>query len=161
MHWNGQNWSTAATANVGNGNNQLNNVFALASNNVWAVGASTPEANAPTLTLIEHFDGTSWTVIPSPNVGTASNRLLGITALSPTSIYAFGSYFAEAGSGNQMTLLLPWNGINWTVTPSPDPTNRSFLSDILWVGVVPSPGNIWIFGDEDATETMAIHAIVP
>ena len=160
-HWNGQNWNTVATVNVGNGDNQLNNVLALASTNVWAVGASAPEANAPTLTLIEHFDGTRWTVVPSPNMGTASNRLFGITALSPTSIYAFGSYFAEDGSGNQMTLLLHWNGINWTVTPSLDPTNRSFLSDILWAGVVPSPGNIWIFGDEDATETLAIRAIVP
>ena len=159
-HWNGQNWSTVATVNVGNGDNLLNNVLALASNNVWAVGASTPEANAPTLTLIEHFDGARWTVVPSPNMGTASNRLFGITAISPTNIYAFGSYFAENGSGNQMTLLLHWNGVNWTVAPSPDPTNRNFLSDILWAGVVPSPGNIWIFGDEDATETLAIHATV-
>jgi hypothetical protein len=73
-------------------------------------------------------------------MGTVSNRLLGITAISPTNIYSFGSYFAENGSGNQMTLFLHWNGTSWTNTPSPDPTNRaSFLSDILWAGAVPSP----------------------
>jgi hypothetical protein len=81
--------------------------------------------------------------------------------MSPTSIYAFGPYFAEDGSGTQMTLLLRWNGINWPLAPSPDPTNRGFLPDILWAGVVPSPGNIWIFGDEYATEALAIHAIIP
>ena len=159
MHWNGISWNTVATPNEGQGNNQLNSVVALAPNNVWAVGASTPEANAPTLTLIENFNGTSWTVVSSPNVGTASNRLFGITAISPTNIYAFGSYFAEDGSGHQMTLLLHWNGVNWTVAPSPDPTNGNFLSDILWAGVVPSPGNIWIFGDQNTTETLAIHSV--
>ena len=58
---------------------------ALAPNDVWAVGFSTPIApprHAATLTLIEHFDGTSWAVVPSPNVGpnstTQSNRLLGL-----------------------------------------------------------------------------------
>ena len=61
-----------------------------------------------------------------------------------------------------MTLLLHWNGINWTVAPSPDPTNRRFLSDILWAGVVPITRPYLDFGRRGgATETLAIHAIVP
>ena len=47
-------------------------MLALAPNDAWAVGFSTPVAppkQAATLTLIEHFDGTSWAVVPSPNVG--------------------------------------------------------------------------------------------
>jgi hypothetical protein len=156
MHFNGQNWRQVTTPNVGSGANQLNGVLALAPNNVWAVGFSTPvppPQEAATLTLIEHFDGTAWSVVPSPNVGPnntfQSNRLFGLTANSPTDIWAFGSFFASNGSGNQRTLLLHWNGKTWTIAPSPDPTRGGFLSDLLFAGVTPSPGDVWIFGTED------------
>jgi hypothetical protein len=153
---------------VGSGASQLNGVVALAPNNVWAVGFSTPVAppkSAATLTLIEHWDGASWTVVTSPNVGPnsvyQSNRLEGIAAVSPTDIWAFGSYFAANGSGHQMTLLLHWDGSAWSVAPSPNPTKDGFLSDILFAGVAPSPGNVWIVGAEDEAPhdgTLAIHS---
>lgn len=167
MRWDGTTWSSVTTPNVGSGNNQLNAVRALSPNNVWAVGLSTPEpppADVPTRTLIEHFDGTSWKVVPSPNVGPRSvyqsNRLFGLTANSANDIWAFGSYFAADGSGHQMTLLLHWNGTSWSIAPSPNPTKGGFLSDLLWAGVVPSPGSVWIFGTEDEAPhggTLAIH----
>jgi hypothetical protein len=172
MHFNGSNWQFTETPNVGDGANQLNGVLAIAPNDVWAVGFSTsvpPPQSAPTLTLIEHFDGTSWSVVPSPNVGPnsvyQSNRLFGLTANSSTDVWAFGSYFAEDGSGQQLTLLLHWDGTSWTVQPSPNPTKKSadFVSDLLFAGVVPSPGNIWIFGAEDEAPhdaTLAIHTTV-
>ena len=168
MHWNGTSWQQVSTPSVGSGANQLNGVLALAPNNVWAVGFSTPVAppqSAATLTLIEHYDGTNWTVVPSPNVGPLnsfqSNRLFGLTANSADDIWAFGSYFASDGSGHQMTLLLHWDGTSWTIAPSPDPHLKGkFLSDLLFAGVVPSPGNVWIFGTEDEpphSGTLAIH----
>lgn len=167
LRFNGANWRQIATPSVGSGANQLNGVLALAPDDVWAVGFSTPVAppqEAATLTLIEHFDGTKWIVVPSPNVGPnsiyQSNRLFGLAANSPTDIWAFGSYFAASGSGHQMTLLLHWNGKTWTIAPSPDPTKGGFLSDLLYAGVVPSPGNVWIFGVEDEAPhsgTLAIH----
>ena len=153
MHWDGTNWKSAATPNVGEGTNKLNAVLALAPNDVWAVGFSTPVAppkQAATQTLIEHFDGTSWAVVPSPNVGpnsaNQSNRLLGLTANSANDIWAFGSYFAAHGSGHQMTLLLHWDGTSWTVASSPSPTKGEFPCDLLWTGVASSPGDVWILG---------------
>ena len=167
MHFDGTSWNTVPSSNVGQGANKLNGVAALAPNDVWAVGSSTavaPPNSAPTLTLIEHWDGASWTVVPSPNVGPnsvyQSNRLLGITAVSPTDLWAFGSYFQANGSGHQGTLLLHWDGSAWSLAPSPNPTKGGFLSDLLWAGVVPSPGNVWIVGAEDESPhegTLAIH----
>jgi hypothetical protein len=131
----------------------LNAVLALAPNDVWAVGFSTPVAppkQAATLTLIEHFDGTSWAIVPSPNVGpnspNQSNRLLGLTANSANDIWAFGSYFPADGSGHQMTLLLHWDGTSWTIASSPSPAKGGFPCDLLWAGVAPSSGNVWILG---------------
>jgi hypothetical protein len=155
--------------NLGSGANQLNGVLALAPDDVWAVGFSTaepPPAEVPTRNLIEHFDGKTWKIAPSPNVGPnsiyQSNRLFGLAANSATDIWAFGSYFAADGSGHQMTLLLHWNGTDWSIQPSPNPSNGIFLSDLLFAGVVPSPGNIWIVGAEDEAPhegSLAIHAV--
>jgi hypothetical protein len=166
IHWNGTNWAAVATPeNLGEGPNQLNAVVALAPDNAWAVGYSTPglAGQSATLTLILHWDGTTWSIVPSPNVGPNTNRLLGITANSADDIYAFGSNFTADGSGNQMTLLLHWDGTSWTIVPSPNPTKGNFLNDLLFAGVVASPGNVWIFGDEDegaqgGMGTLAIHS---
>jgi hypothetical protein len=163
VHWDGTNWKRVATPNVGEGTNKLNAVLALAPNDAWAVGFSTPVAppkQAATLTLIEHFDGTSWVVVPSPNVGpnsaNQSNRLLGLTANSANDIWAFGSYFAADGSGHQMTLLLHWDGISWTIAPSPSSTKAGLPCDLLWSGVVSSPGDVWILGSVH-NGSLAIH----
>ena len=165
-HWNGTNWTAVKPPNVGTGNNHLNAVLALAPNNVWAVGLSTPtgEQQSATLTLIEHFDGTSWSVVPSPNDGPnsdfQSNQLLGLTANSPDDIWAFGSFLSTDGM-QTMTLVLHWDGTSWTIVPSPDPT-KGFLTDVLSAGVVPSPGNVWIFGTAEEGRgigfgTLALH----
>jgi hypothetical protein len=165
MHWNGSEWDDVATPNVSKGTNRLEAVLALSPNNAWAVGYSTP-LNAdrePKRTLILHWDGKSWKVVPSPNVGpkthTPSNRLSGLTANSANDIWAFGCHFAADGSGQFRTLVLHWDGKSWKVVPSPNP-NKGFVGDVLFSGVVPSPGNVWIFGSEHEApdaETLAIH----
>ena len=163
-HYDGTKWSMVPTPNVGTGANSLGGVVALAPNNVWAVGFSTAtlkppphKYDVPTETLVEHFDGTTWSVVASPNVGPnsqyESNRLLGVTAVSSSDIWAFGSYFAASGSEYQMTLLLHWDGNSWTLEPSPSPKPGDFLVDILWAGVAPAPGNVWIVGSEDPAAT--------
>src|SRR5580658_9076178 len=93
-----------------------------------------------------------------------TNLLYGVTAVSPTDIWAFGSYFAASGNGNQMTLVLHWNGTNWSPNPSPSPEPGNFLDDILFSGVSTEPGNVWIVGSEDpaaegkpVTATFVLH----
>jgi hypothetical protein len=168
LHFDGTSWKMVASPSVGSGASQLNGVAALAPDDVWAVGFSTPLAppkEAATLTLIEHWDGASWTVVPSPNVGPQSvfqsNRLEGITALSPNDIWAFGSYTMADGSGQQKTLLMNWNGTAWRIASSPSPVKGTFVSDVLFAGVSPSPGVLWIVGSEDEAPyegALAIHS---
>ncbi|HUE20333.1 MAG TPA: hypothetical protein VMQ86_01540 [Bryobacteraceae bacterium] len=169
-HYDGTSWTLVRTPDVGSGPNVLNGVVALAPDDVWAVGYSTAsqtppqgQYEVPSETLTEHYDGTSWSVVPSPNVGPnsqyQSNKLYGVTAVSPNDIWAFGSYFAASGSGNQMTLLLHWDGTSWSLTPSPSPEPGNFLDDILFSGVVTAPGSVWIVGSLDpATMNQPITA---
>jgi len=168
MHYDGTSWKAVSSPSVGTGASQLNGVVALAPNDAWAVGFSTPVPppnEAATLTLIEHWDGTSWTVVTSPNMGPnsiyQSNRLQGIAAVSATDVWAFGSYNAADGSGQQGTLLMNWNGTAWSIMPSPSPVKGSFVSDVLFAGVAVSPGNVWIVGSEDEAPyegALAIHS---
>jgi hypothetical protein len=172
VHWDGKNWNSVVTPNVGSGANQLNAVQALSPTDVWAVGFSTsvpPPQQEATLTLIEHFDGKTWSVVPSPNKGPKSiyesNRLYGVTAVSSTDVWAFGSYSLADGSGQQHTLLEHWDGKKWTIVASPNPhTDSSFTSDILVAGTLASSGNLWIVGDEDEPPnggSLAIHTTAP
>jgi hypothetical protein len=168
-HYDGASWQLVSTPNVGTGQNCLNGVMALAPNDVWAVGYSTEsqtpppgQFQVPTKTLIEHWDGTSWSVVPSPNVGPnsqyQSNRLLGVVAVSPTDIWAFGSYFAASGSNVQSTLLLHWDGATWSLAPCPNPSTGGVQTNILWGGVVIGPRNVWIVGAAEAgIQTLVLH----
>ena len=60
-----------------------------------------------------------------------------------------------------MTLLLHYDGTAWSIAPSPNPSKDGFLSDVLFAGVSPAPGELWIFGSEDEaphTGTLAIES---
>ena len=56
LHWNGTDWSVAATPNPPSAYlNFLGGVFVTSNRNAWAVGTTDWQA-----TLIEHWNGTSW-----------------------------------------------------------------------------------------------------
>ena len=80
-HWDGHTWSTATVPlPAGAMGAQFDGVDEVSSANVWAVGTTTNSSGAER-TLIEHFDGTAWAVVPSPNPRTgigASDELRGI-----------------------------------------------------------------------------------
>jgi hypothetical protein len=156
-HWDGSQWQIVPSPNAGKGTDQLNGVAALASNDVWAVGFSTPSASQemPTYSLIEHWDGSTWTVVPSPNVdydGKIRNNILqGVVALSPNDVWAYGYFEANPSgeSGDLFALVLHWDGTSWTVAPSPQPdANPPLINNELFGGVVTGPGTIWLVGQQ-------------
>ena len=55
------------------------------------MGSFAPQGFSPSQTLIEHWNGTTWSVVASPNVGTQLNGLNGVTAVSTSDIWAVGS----------------------------------------------------------------------
>src|SRR5262249_48605353 len=89
-HWDGTSWSVVSSPNVGSTSNFLDAVSADSPTDVWAVGAfaSGPGASQ---TLIEHWDGTSWSVVPSFSPGSSFNFLYGVAAVSSTNVWAVGN----------------------------------------------------------------------
>jgi hypothetical protein len=84
-------------------------VDVLSTTDVWAVGDRGDEgANQ---TLIEHWDGTAWTIVPSPNPGTDFSELSAVTAIAPDDVYAVGTYSSD---GVEHPLVVHWDGTSWT-----------------------------------------------
>jgi hypothetical protein len=47
-------------------------------NDVWVVGYDPGSGGNPRQTVTMHWDGSAWSVVPSPNVGSGSNELYGV-----------------------------------------------------------------------------------
>ena len=110
-HWDGTSWSVIPSPNLGvNENNVLNDVAALATDNVWAVGslrAFSFGAEAPILA----WDGTSWNLVPGP--GGYGSYLHGVWALPPNDIWAvwlFAWYGLDVPS---IDSTLEWHVLGW------------------------------------------------
>src|SRR5206468_2921576 len=127
-HWNGTQWSLVPSPNVGSLENYLYSVAAVAANDVWAVGYSS-NYGSPQRTLIEHWNGTQWSVVPSPNVGSNRNYLRWVAQVGPNDVWAVGTYWNAASV--QQTLTLHWDGRAWSVVPSPNNgTHENYLNGV-------------------------------
>jgi hypothetical protein len=153
-HWNGKAWTTVPSPNT-NALNTLRGVSALAPNDVWAVGdaiKSQSDGVSVSRTLIEHWNGSAWSVVPSPNVGAGGNFLTGVAARATGEVFAVGYYVDVTGEiPLQRTLWLRFNGAGWSVVPSPN----SGSSDNSLLGVIAPAGSAdaWAWGN--ATSTLA------
>jgi hypothetical protein len=124
----------------------LNGVAAVSANDVWAVGDKGKGLRS--YTLIEHWDGSSWKVVPSPNGGPSTlvrtpkgprvpsgreplsvSALSAIAVVSPDDIWAVGGYDRALPSRKEKGMYRPayrvrlltehWNGTRWTLGPTP------------------------------------------
>src|SRR5262249_1573819 len=107
-HWDGTSWSVVPSPSPGTGDaDPLASVAATSASNAWAVG-STRDASGATRPLIERWDGTSWTVVPSANPGSTDTELASVTATSASNAWAVG--FTLDATGLPTTLTEHWDG---------------------------------------------------
>jgi hypothetical protein len=68
-------------------------------------------------TLVESWDGVTWSVVPSPNPGALGtpNDLYGVSCISANSCTAVGSVLTNR---NYTTLIEFWNGLSWSTMQS-------------------------------------------
>lgn len=142
-HWNGSSWSVVSSPNTQSSGNILEGVTALSNSNIWAVGTSFVQSGSPTRTLIEHWNGSDWSIVSSPNVASApGDDLLGIAALSENNIWAVGRW--DAGSRNYRTLIEHWNGRQWSLASTSIGTSTP--DELLAITRVPGSKAVWAVG---------------
>lgn len=140
VHWDGRAWTLVPMPAVGSGNvNAVNTLYGLKANSptdVWAVGtAGVIDSVGSYSTLIEHWNGTAWSKVPSPTVGTDALLHSVTTANASSDVWAVGEDVVP-GTARRQTLTLQWNGSSWAVVPSP---NAGGLSTTL-SSVTTTPG---------------------
>src|SRR5437868_6178538 len=129
-------WSSVSSPNPGLWS-ALRDVAVVTANDMWLVGNNyNCSGGGCPHTLAEHWDGTSWSLVPTPELGTGDNILYGVAAVSANDVWAVGQ------NCNQ-TLVEHWNGTSWSVVPSPNPgTGQNFLYGVAAV----SATDVWAVG---------------
>ncbi|MBV9381905.1 MAG: hypothetical protein JOY82_11975 [Streptosporangiaceae bacterium] len=147
LHWDGTSWSIVPMPlEPGTNPNFLFTIYSIKANSptdVWAVGAAANAAAfGSSTTLIEHFDGKRWSIVPSPSPGT-NDVLTGVTTSNAAnSVWAVG-YYTPAGATQAQTLALHWDGTAWTTVPSADNGSPSVLAS---ASTTPGASTVWAVG---------------
>lgn len=131
VHYNGRTWQfypspiipTSVETNI------LESVACTGPNSCWAVGEANDQA------LLEHYNGTAWSVVSSPSVSGAGG-LDGIACTSSTDCWAVG------GSPTQPVIVRLVDG-TWMAAASPPEPSGSGLDAIACF----SPSNCWAVGE--------------
>ena len=155
--WNGTAWSIVPGAATGQAFDELVTVRCLAADDCWAVGDAGPAQQNPNFLpifpsaaggqgVIEHWDGTSWSVVPSVTEPSPSGGYLsGLECVDATDCWASGSTTDSSGTASGI-LMQHWDGSSWTdlSTSVPEPTGATgaILSSISCV----SSAQCWAVG---------------
>jgi hypothetical protein len=121
--WNGTSWSIVPSSNTSSSqDNELRAVSCTGASACTAVGFFNNGTEYQT--LIEAWNGTSWSVAPSPNTSSSQDNYLdGVSCTGPSACTAVGTFYN--GSVSQ-TLIEAWNGTSWSIVPSPDTSSSQY-----------------------------------
>jgi hypothetical protein len=143
VHWDGATWSVVPSANDGPYVQELFRIRAVAPDDIWAVGYHNAVFGVRQRfqTSIFHWDGSSWSVVPSPDVNQNNNYLFSVDGTSADDAWAVGFY--DNDQFQLRTMVQHWDGTSWTMVPSP---NESDVIDELVDVVAVSPDETWAVG---------------
>jgi hypothetical protein len=141
MRWNGQSWTLVSTPTMDGGNTHFLGVAAVSSSDVWAVGSSFNVDGSQQHPLIEHWDGSVWTIVPNGIPG-FSGGLAKVTSIGPDDVWAVGS-MTRIGDTRSLVLAEHWDGTRWTAvrTPNGAPLERDAHGVVALAG-----SNVWLAG---------------
>jgi hypothetical protein len=154
--WNGAAWAIQPTPNRrGAQGSNLDAVSCPSASACTAVGTSAT-STVPVVTLAERWNGTAWTIQPTPNrPGAQSSDLQAVSCPSASACTATGYYYTSTGAG--LTLAERWNGTAWTIQPTPNPRGArgSFLYGVSCPSASACTATGYYFASTGAVVTLA------
>lgn len=115
---------------------------------VWAVGFY--GVGASSRTLVEHWDGSSWSLVDAPNGPGRDNFLQSVSAVASDDVWAVG----YNGDLSSHSLIEHWDGTQWQIVPSPNPGR--FATRLFGVAALASD-DVWAVGDRiDSFDTALV-----
>jgi hypothetical protein len=119
-------------------------VSALSATDAWAVGEVDTGGPAGLHTLAAHWNGTSWTRVPTPSPGTgiSGSTLDGVSQVSAADAWAVGNY--ETSRKVFKTLAVHWDGTRWSQVRTPSGPQDSGLAAVTAL----SAADLWAVGGD-------------
>jgi hypothetical protein len=149
MFFNGSSWRQITTPNPlsrsDTDQNWLTAVSIVAAKDIWAVGRYGNHDLGPNdETLIEHWNGSRWSVVPSPSPGgSLDDDLWGVAAVGPGDVWAVGGVGSFLNPEGSSPLALHWDGSSWTQAAVAAPA----VGELLGAGAEPAGAGISAAGD--------------
>ena len=141
-HFDGTRWTGFPLPNVGVQENTLLAVSMPSTGKAWAAGYYV-SGQFQQQTLIEHFDGNVWSVVPSPSPGALQNILFAVAAISDSDVWAVGA--EEDSTGLWHTLTEHWNGSAWLVVNAIDAGSNG---NQFYAVKALAPNNVYAVGQQ-------------
>jgi hypothetical protein len=149
-HYDGVSWSVVNSPNSTEGqDNELQSVTCTSASDCWAVGyysignPALPTGVVVYQTLVEHWDGTSWTIVTSPNSSPVeNNNLHGVSCPSTVDCWAVG--YSSSRVNGTLALSEHYDGTSWSIVTSPSPSANNY-NVLLGVSCV-SATDCWATG---------------
>jgi len=145
-HWDGSKWSIANIPQPGPVRDMLFGASALSPSDVWTVGDQEGR-NGKFETLAEHWDGSSWSVVPAPDPGSTGNHLYAVDAVSPDNVWAAGMQLS--GDSPDRGLVEHWDGRHWSVVPLAAPASADL---VMLDAISATSSQVWVAGEADSPE---------
>jgi hypothetical protein len=128
--WNGTRWAIQPIPTpAGAHGSGLLGISCTSATNCLAAGAynTTSSQDGPVLPLTERWNGSRWTILPTPNpAGAVQTFLGGVSCTSPSACTATGEQ--HSASGVVHTVAERWDGASWTIQATPNPAQVQFAS---------------------------------
>jgi hypothetical protein len=115
---------------------ELFGAAAIAANDMWAVGYTGAYSVRPPRPVVEHFDGTKWSVVPNslPN-----DPLVSVAAVASNDVWAVGTPRCDRDSPSPF--IAHWDGRRWSVVSVPNPNPGAIYYDITFSGIAAIAAN--------------------
>lgn len=139
VHWDGRGWTRMeppAPPGAEQGAS-LNGVLALSHDDVWVTG----ETALGGALYFEHWDGSTWSVVPTPVSGVNTWPSHDLAATGSRDVWFAGT--RNDGLGTLRTLTMHWDGARWGVIPSPNLGSKG--SQLTAVAAI-APDDAWAVG---------------
>jgi len=134
--WDGRHWTAQPSPNPAQPSDALTAVSCLNATNCFAVGRTDAHSLENYRTLIEHWNGTAWSITPSANipVGLIANDLESVSCANATRCFAVGS--SSSDSSPTLMFVQQWDGRTWSLVSLAPPSTRKFavLSSVSCAG---------------------------
>ncbi len=155
-HFDGTKWTVISNPALGDGGN-ITGLSAQSAHDIWAVGTYTSNPNNPIdVPLIEHWNGSSWSMINQNYSSTfVTGGLTSVVALAANNVWMIGTQRMSIDDPSTQTFIEHWDGsqIHAVASPNSIHTTSNYLKAIT----ARSANDLWSVGTSNTGNTLTEH----